>query len=234
MKQYSKGESGFTIGLDLGNRHSYWVMLDREGEILDEGRVRTRIRDLEQVFGKIPPSRMALEVGTESSWVSRLLSRLGHEVIIANGRKLRLIYKNPKKRDRVDAEYLARLARVDVKLLEPIQHRSEETQVDLQVIKTRKNLIRARTQLINHIRNSMKVYGVQLPGCTAPAFAHKVKAEIPVGLRPTMHPVLEMIARLSQQIRQYDEQIEQLSEQKYPQTEILRQIKAVNGPTPLI
>ena len=233
MKQYSKGESGVTIGLDLGNRHSYWVMLDREGEILDEGRVRTRIRPLEKVFGKIPSSRMALEVGTESSWVSRLLSRLGHEVIIANGRKLRLIYKNPKKRDRVDAEYLARLARVDVKLLEPIQHRSEETQVDLQVIKTRKNLIRARTQLINHIRNSMKVYGVQLPGCTAPAFAQKVKAEIPVGLRPTMHPVLEMIARLSQQIRQYDEQIEQLSEQKYPQTEILRQIKGVGPLTAL-
>jgi transposase len=233
MKEYNKGKSGLTIGLDLGNRHSYWVMLDVEGEILDEGRVRTRVRDLEEVFGKIPSSRMALEVGTQSSWVSRLLSGLGHEVIIANGRKLRLIYKNPKKRDRVDAEYLARLARADVKLLAPIEHRSEETQVDLQVIKTRKNLIRARTQLINHIRNSMKVYGVQLPGCAAPAFAQKVKAEIPEALRSTMNPVLEMIGRLSEQIRQYDKQIDGLCDQKYPQTEILRQIKGVGPLTAL-
>jgi transposase len=233
MKQYNKERSGLTIGLDLGNRYSYWVMLDPEGEILEEGRVRTRIRHLEKLFGKIAPSRIALEVGTQSSWVSRLLSRLGHEVIIANGRKLRLIYKNPKKQDRVDAEYLARLARADVKLLEPIQHRSEETQADLQVIKTRKNLIRARTQLINHIRNSMKVYAVQLPSCSATAFAQKVPAEIPPLLGATMKPVLEMIARLSQQIRQYDQQIEWLSQKKYPQTEILRQIQGVGPLTAL-
>ena len=233
MSQYSKELSGFTIGLDLGNRHSYWVRLDSDGKILEEGRVRTRIRALEKVFGKMPPSRIALEVGTPSSWVSRLLSRLGHEVIVANGRKLRLIYKNPKKQDRVDGEYLARLARVDVKLLEPIQHRSEETQADLQVIKTRKNLIRARTQLINHIRNSMKVYAVDLPSCSASAFAKKVKAEIPERLGQTMNPVLEMIARLSEQIRQYDQQIQWLSEEKYPQTEILRQIKGVGPLTAL-
>ncbi|MGW8179994.1 MAG: IS110 family transposase, partial [bacterium] len=95
MSEYSKELSGLTIGLDLGNRHSYWVMLDGEGEILEEGRVRTRVRELEKVFGKISPSRLALEVGTQSSWVSRLLSQLGHEVIVANGRKLRLIYENP-------------------------------------------------------------------------------------------------------------------------------------------
>lgn len=233
MREYSKELSGLTIGLDLGNRHSYWVMLDGEGEILEEGRVRTRVRQLEKVFGKISPSRLALEVGTQSSWVSRLLSRLGHEVIVANGRKLRLIYENPMKRDRVDAEYLARIARVDIRLLAPIEHRSEETQVDLQVIKTRKNLIRARTQLINHIRNSMKVYGVELSGCTAPAFARKVKAEIPEALQPTMNPVVEMIGRLSEQIRQYDKQIDWLCAEKYPQTELLRQIQGVGPLTAL-
>jgi transposase len=233
MKEYSKELSGLTIGLDLGNRHSYWVMLDAEGEILDEGRVRTRVRQLQRIFGKIPSSRVALEVGTQSSWVSRLLSRLGHEVIVANGRKLRLIYQNPKKQDRVDAEYLARLARADVKLLEPIEHRSEETQVDLQVIKTRRNLIRARTRLINHVRSSMKVYGVQLSSCSARAFAQKVQFEIPERLQPTMNPVVQMIARLSEQIRQYDQQIEDLSKQKYPQTALLRQIKGVGPLTAL-
>jgi transposase len=233
MKKYSKQETDWTIGLDLGNRNSYWVALDREGEILQEGRVATRVRALEKVFREFSRSRIALEVGTQSSWVSRLLSRLGHEVIVANGRKLRLIYENPKKRDRVDAEYLARVARVDVILLAPIQHRSEETQADLQVVKTRKNLIRVRTQLINHVRHSMKVYGVQLSGCTAPVFAQKVQEEIPEQLRQTMDPVLETIARLSEQIRQYDRQIEWLCGEKYPQTERLRQIKGVGPLTAL-
>jgi len=91
-------------------------MLEVAGEILEEGRVRTRGRYLEKVIGKTLPSRMALEVRTQSSWVSRLLSQLGDEVIIANGRKLSLIFKNPKKQDRVDAEYLARLARVDLEV----------------------------------------------------------------------------------------------------------------------
>ena len=98
MKQYSKELTGFTIGLDLGDRHSYWVMLDTEGEILEEGRVRTRVRQLEKVFGKFSCSRIALEVGTQSSWVSRLLSGMGHEVIVANGRKLRLIRESKEAR----------------------------------------------------------------------------------------------------------------------------------------
>ena len=233
MRQYSNQVRGWTIGLDLGNRHSYLVILDEAGELIREGRVQTRQRALEKVFGKLPRSRIALEVGTQSSWVSRLLGRLGHEVIVANGRKLRLIYENPQKRDRVDAEYLARVARVDVKLLAPIEHRSEETQADLQVVKTRQNLVKARGQLINHIRHSMKVYGVQLPGCTAATFAKKVRAQIPQALRETIEPVLEIISELSQQIRRYGKQVEQLCQAKYPQTESLRQIQGVGPLTAL-
>ena len=233
MRQYSNQVRGWTIGLDLGNRHSYLVILDEAGELIREGRVQTRQRALEKVFGKLPRSRIALEVGTQSSWVSRLLGRLGHEVIVANGRKLRLIYENPQKRDRVDAEYLARVARVDVKLLAPIEHRSEETQADLQVVKTRQNLVKARGQLINHIRHSMKVYGVQLPGCTAATFAKKVRAQIPQALGETIEPVLEIISELSHQIRRYGKQVEQLCQRKYPQTESLRQIQGVGPLTAL-
>lgn len=233
MKQYSKQGSDWTIGLDLGDRYSYLVVLDGEGEILEEGRVRTRVAELGKVFRRYPRSRIAVEVGTQSSWVSRLLSEIGHEVIVANGRKLRLIYDNPKKRDRVDAEYLARIARVDIRLLAPIKHRSEETQRDLQVIKTRKKLIQARTQLINHMRNSMKSYGVELSRCTAPAFGKKVAGEIPLVLRATMNPVLELIVQLSEQISQFDQQIQRLCVEKYPETQILRQIRGVGELTAL-
>jgi transposase len=61
-----------------------------------------------------------IEVGTHSPWVSRLLEECGHEVLVANARKVRLIYGEGHKNDKIDAEKLARLARVDPKLLAPI------------------------------------------------------------------------------------------------------------------
>jgi hypothetical protein len=72
----------------------------------------------------MPRSRIALEIGTHSPWISRLLSELGHEVIVANARKVRLIGESRKKDDRLDAQTLAPLARVDPKLLSPVKHRS--------------------------------------------------------------------------------------------------------------
>jgi transposase len=83
------------------------------------------------------PVRAALEVGTHSPWVSRLLDRLGHEVIVANARHVRMIYDGDRKSDRLDAEALARLARLDPTLLHGIEHRSEEAHQDLAVIRAR-------------------------------------------------------------------------------------------------
>ena len=65
-----------------------------------------------KVFGAMPRSRIALEIGTHSPWVSRLLSELGHEVVVGNARKVRLIGESCKKDDRLDAQTLARLARI--------------------------------------------------------------------------------------------------------------------------
>src|SRR5262244_962596 len=82
-----------TIGLDLGDRNSWYCVLDEAGHIQLEQRVRTTAKALREVFGAMPRSRMALEIGTHSPWISRLLSELGHEVIVANARKVRLIGK---------------------------------------------------------------------------------------------------------------------------------------------
>ena len=102
-----------TIGLDLGDRNSWYCVLDEAGQIGQEQRVRTTAKALGEAFGAMPRSRIALEIGTHSPWVSRLLTELGHEVIVANARKVRLIGESRKKDDRLDAQTLARLARID-------------------------------------------------------------------------------------------------------------------------
>src|ERR1700757_5000185 len=141
-----------TIGLDLGDRNSWYCVLEETGQIQLEQRVRTTVKALREVFGAMPRSRIALEIGTHSPWISRLLRELGHEVIVANARKVRLIGGGRKKDDRLDAETLARLARIDPELLYPVKHRSAQAQADLA-------LIRARTGLVNTARGLAKSYG---------------------------------------------------------------------------
>ena len=75
-----------TIGLDLGDRNGWYCVVDEGGKIRLEQRVRTSAKGLQEVFDGMPHSRIALEIGTHSPWISRLLSELGHEVIVANAR----------------------------------------------------------------------------------------------------------------------------------------------------
>ena len=84
----------------------------------------TTPKGIEGVFSRIPRSRIALETGTHSPWVSRQLTQLGHEVIVAHARNVRLIGKSSRKDDQLDTRTLARLARIDPGLLGPVRHRS--------------------------------------------------------------------------------------------------------------
>src|SRR5271168_1780116 len=124
-----------TIGLDLGDRSSWYCVLDEAGEVVLEQKLGTTPKAMKEVFGKMPRSRIALETGMHSPWVSRLLSELGHEVIVAHARNVRLIGESRRKDDRLDAMTLARLARIDPQLLSPVKHRSAQAQADLTVIR---------------------------------------------------------------------------------------------------
>jgi len=106
-------EQKLTIGLDLGDRWSFYCVLDEAGKIILEQKVATTPEAIKQTFGKIPQSLIALETGTHSPWVSRLLTELGHKVIVAHAQKVELITKSNRKDDRHDARTLARLARID-------------------------------------------------------------------------------------------------------------------------
>ena len=107
----------------------------------------------------------------------------GHEVLVANARKVRLIYSNKRKTDKLDAEKLARLARADPELLYPVEHRGEDSQAHLALIHSREALVRSRTQLINHLRGTVKSFGYRLPKCSATSFHNPQKGPRPATLR---------------------------------------------------
>ncbi len=105
-------QSTVTIGIDLGDRISQVCGLDSASRaVVDRFAVATTRLSLEKRFSQIPTCRAVIEAGTHSAWVSRSLTRLGHEVIVANPRMVRLISENRNKCDRVDAETLARWRR---------------------------------------------------------------------------------------------------------------------------
>jgi transposase len=214
-----------TIGLDLGDRNSWYCVLDESGQIQLEQRVRTNAQALREVFGAIPRSRIALETGTHSPWISRLLSDLGHEVIVANARQVRLIGESCKKDDRLDAQTLARLARIDPQLLCPVKHRSAQAQADLMMIRAR--AVRARTGLVNTARGLAKSYGERLLGCNVRNMNPEKAEELSPELQRALEPLLEAIEELSERIVEYNDRIEALAKASYPQVELLKQIKGV-------
>ncbi len=230
----SKEQPKMTAGLDLGDKYSYLCLIDQEsGEVVEEGRLRTTPEALRRRFGSEQPLRIAIEAGTHSPWVSRVLEECDHEVLVANARKLRLIYANKRKTDEVDAENLARLARLDPKLLYPLKHRGEDSQAHLAIIRSRQALVGARTQLVNHVRGAVKSFGARLPKCPARSFHKRASEHIPEALRPALGPILETIGSLTQRIRDYERQLEAISKEHYPQTELLRQVEGVGGLTAL-
>jgi len=156
------GELKLTVGLDLGDRASHYCILDEAGNVILEHSLPTTPKGIHEVFSRIPRSRTALETGTHSPWVSRQLTQLGHEVIVAHARNVRLIGESSRKDDQLDARTLARLARIDPGLLSPVRHRSAKAQIHLTVIRARAALVSTRTALVNATRGLTKSYGEPL------------------------------------------------------------------------
>jgi len=216
-----------TIGLDLGDRSSSYCVLDEAGEIILEQKVPTTAEAVEQTFKRMPRSRIAMETGTHSPWVSRVLTELGHEVIVAHAQKVRLIVKSRRKDDRMDARTLARLARIDPELLTPVQHRSAQAQLHLTEIRARAGLVSARTALINAARGLVKSYGERLQKCGAFQVSREIGSGLSAGLREALEPLLREVESLNERIKEYDRRIEKMAGEKYPETALLKQVKGV-------
>lgn len=184
-----------TIGCDLGDRRSEICVLGSDGEVLERKTVQTTQKAMSAFF-KRAASHVIIETGTHSRWVSNLLRELGHRVTVANPRRVRLISASDNKTDRHDAELLARLGRVDVKLLSPVVHRAPQVQADLAVAKARDMLVATRTKLVNHVRGTVKSFGERLPMCSAESFARQTRLLLPVMLKAALDPIYEALERI--------------------------------------
>jgi transposase len=180
------------------------------------------------LFAKMPASRIAIEVGTHSPWVSRQLRSQGHEVIVANTHNVKLISQGVRKNDRIDARQLARLARMDPNLLSPIRHRGEQAQKDLAVIRARVELMEARTHLINSARGLVKPLGERLKNCDADQVSAALGSSLSESAQAVIRPLLKSVEEISEQIGKYDEQLEEVTK-RYPEAKLLQKVYGV-GP----
>lgn len=234
MENFSRIQVEGVVGVDLGDRSSQICRLDWEsGAIVEERKLSTTTASFQSYFQGERKYRVVLESGTHSAWVRRLLEQFGHEVIVANPSKVRLISASRNKTDERDARCLAQLGRVDPELLSPVHPRSEEVQRALALVRARDGLVRARTMLINQVRGTVKSFGARMPGCSAASFARRGMEALPQELKPALEPLLEAIALMSQQIAQYDRDVEALG-QRWPVVQRLRQIKGVGALTALV
>src|SRR5579862_9429536 len=216
-----------TIGLDLGDRWSFYCVLNKLGEVVLEEKLPTTPEAMKRTFEKLPKSRVVLETGTHSPWISRLLAELKHEVIVAHAQKVQLITKSSRKDDRHDARTLARLARIDPQLLGPVRHRSAQAQIHLTVIRARAELVKVRTALINAARGLAKSYGERLPKRGTQQVGRELAARLSTALGEVLEPLLREVDSLNERIREYDQRIEQIAKQVYPEVALLKQVKGV-------
>jgi len=222
-----------TIGIDLGDQTIAMVVLEDDGSILERKKIKNTTPAIQKSMKPYPGAVVALETGTHSPWIYNLLTRMGHEVLVANASELAVIYKSKQKNDFRDAEILARLARFDRAMLHPIQHISQDAMADRAIINARNNLVEIRAKMINSVRSTMKTFGYRIPSCSAPSFHHNARNHIPDVLQPALFPLLDQMERITQTIREYDTQIHYLTKEKYPQTQLLTQVRGVGPITAL-
>jgi transposase len=224
-----------TIGCDLGDRTSELYVISAAKETTSRPKaVATTREGFRKFFDGRKRAHVVLEVGTHSRWVSTLLEECGHVVTVANPRNVTLISRNNQKNDEADAELLARLGRADVALLSPIKHRGDQVQADLAIPKARDALVRCRTRLVNQARGLSKSFGYRLPKCDAESFHAKAREHLPAALKPAVLPVFEVLEKLDEQITAFDKKLEELAKSRYPDVEVVSQVKGVGLLTALV
>lgn len=230
----TKTDSTPIIGLDLGDRRHTVCVLDHGGEILAETTIPNTREQLEGLSRQYPGAVIAMETGSHSPWISRLFEARGHRVYVANARKVRAISQSQTKSDKEDARMLARLARVDPKLLSPIRHRSEGAQRALVRLKVRDALVRSRVNQANSVRFLLKSLGVVVPSAVkATVFVRRVRETLDAETLQLVTPLLTVLDGLNAQIKQLDKDLEELAATQYPATARLQQVPGVGPLTAL-
>ncbi|WP_051148676.1 IS110 family transposase [Desulfospira joergensenii] len=183
-------KNNITIGMDLGDQSHIVVVLDKTGEEIETGSIRNTENSLRKFFSRYKSPTVAIEAGTHSPWISRLLNEIGCTVYVGNPRKLRIIWDSYEKSDKRDARILAMVCRVEPRLLWPIKHRDRQAYADLSVIKARDALVRNRVRLITHIRSVSKTCGYRIPKCSTGSFSKRAPEHIPKELKDSIEPLI--------------------------------------------
>ena len=225
--------SHITIGMDLGDRNNIAVVLDAQGKEIACKRVTNTKISMKRFFHGYSGAAVAIEAGTHSPWISRLLEYLDCQVYVGNPYKLRVIWDSTDKSDERDARMLAMICRLEPRLLWPVRHRNLNAHNDLEVIKARDMLVQSRTKLINHVRSVIKGFGERLPKCSSASFSTRVYEQIPKPLLPALRPLLDTVANITVRIRHLDQQIDCLTSERYPEAQALHQVKGVGPVTAL-
>jgi transposase len=216
-------------GIDLHSKSSEVAVINEAGKIEEQVRISTTESSLRRWFGGRKPMVICLEAGGQSAWAMRILTSLGHDVVVANPGRVRLIAEATLKNDKVDAITLARLVRADRQLLCPIIHRSAETQRQRGVLRVRRTLMNARTACLNASRGILRSFGYRTPGRKAERLAERLAdASIPEEMVSVVAPLVQLALELDEKIAALDEAVETMGH-AYPEVALLRTVPGV-GP----
>ena len=221
-----------TIGVDLGDKFHVAVAIDQAGKEHGPYRIRNASGPIQHFFGKYSACRVIVETGSLTAWVGDLIEQLGHEVVVADARRIpHLEDRGRIKNDHRDARSLALLGASDLPLLHPVRRRGAQARADLELLKARDALVRHRTGLVNHVRSVCKAFGTRLATCSSRSFRRQASGQIPELIGGAMEPLLVMIEMLSDQIDAIEERLERIAEERYPEASRLRQIAGVGAIT---
>lgn len=221
------------VGLDVGDRITHLCALDEARVVLARGRFATTPEAVRKTFGGRAPMKIVLEAGSQSPWLSAELRELGHHVQVADPRRVALIGQGHRKTDRRDAEVLARLALGMPELLGEIHHRELAEQADVAMLRARDLCVRMRTKGVQHVRGTLKAFGVRMRPCSAASFHRSVREVIPEALQAALGGVLSTLADLERQIRDYDRRLEKITLERKPAAARLQEVNGVGAITSL-
>ena len=219
------------LGIDVHQKYSEICGVGENGEVTVRRRITTTESGLRRFFKDRPRSRVILESGPMTPWVYRLIRELGHEAVVVNPRRVRLIAESTLKTDELDAEVLARVGRLDLGLLRPVYQRSEAAQELRTRLRVRSALVKSRTALINTVRGTLRAQGYRLGSSTTRSFAARyLTVQLPGSLAAAVDPLVETIAGLTEQIDQLQADLVEDSRSD----ELVARLKTVPGVGPLV
>lgn len=222
MKKYS------AIGVDVSDKNMKVVGLDGDGEVGFRQEVKCQESAIRVVFGKIERGVVALETGVHTGWIAEVLGELGHEVVVANARKVRAISANERKSDWIDAEILARLVRTDRRLLHPVTMRKVEARRDMVLLKARDAAVQARAQMVNTVRGVVKGFGARVRACSTEAFSRRCHEDLKPEIVMLLEPLLAGIDAQTEVIRTYDRKIKETARNSRYE-EAVKRVSQVTG-----